>query len=280
MKNFLKRIDPLVWFVCLGGAIFAFDAGNRNASREVIEVTPEMATRIVSNQEAIAGVALSPERAAALLARYADEEILAREAVARGLHLGDGKVRARLIARMEFLLSTEAPAPTEADLETFRAQKPERYMTARRYSFEHRFFGADEQAADAAITSYRSGGRMPETGTEAFWLGQEMDAYASAQLLSVLGHKFLKALPDLPRGEWSGPVESRRGWHLVRLTDVIEPAPLPEDELLFRLMDDWRRKHRLQARENALAELRHAYEIRLPSEPDAGPGAASAGPAK
>lgn len=279
MKRFFSRIDPLFWFACLGGAIFALDSLNRGATREVIEVTPAMAEVIVANREALAGIALSPERAGALLARYADEEILAREAVAKGLHLGDGKIRARLISRMEFLLSTEAPEPTARDLERLKAEKPERYMTARRYSFEHRFFGANEDAARAAMDAYRTGGTMTETGPEPFWLGDTMEAYASTQLLSVLGHKFARALPDMPRGAWTGPVESRRGWHLVRLTEIVEPGPLPEDELQFRLADDWRRKHRFEAREEALTELRQSYDIRLPGEPT-GIGAAAAGPAQ
>ena len=265
MRSFLSRTDPLVWFFLLGGTFFVLDAWRSEPPREVIEITPGMAQVILSNRGALMGQELPPDLAASALDRFVEDEILVREAVARGLHLGDAKLRARLIGKMEFLLATEAPAPTEEDLADLRAESPDRYETLRRYSFEHRFFGDDRAAAEAAMVRLQSTGAMLSTGPERYWLGDTMEAYSGLQLSSVMGMTFLRVLPDLPMNEWAGPVRSGRGWHLVRMTEVTEPGPLPEEELQARLLDDWRKRQWMEARAAALKQMAQDYDIRLPA---------------
>jgi parvulin-like peptidyl-prolyl isomerase len=79
-----------------------------------------------------------------------------------------------------------------------------------------------------------------------------------------MGASFLRAMPELPFDEWSGPIRSGRGWHLIRMTGVQEPGPLPDWELQARLLDDWHRSQWMTARQDALRDFARRYDIRLP----------------
>ncbi|MGB0903890.1 MAG: peptidyl-prolyl cis-trans isomerase [Mangrovicoccus sp.] len=271
------RLDPLVWFLGFGVVIFALNAWRAAPERPVIDISPETAAIVVQNREALIGARLEPDQAARLIGRFADDEILLREAVAVGLHLQDAKIRARLIDKMEYLLASEAPEPRAEDLADLQASNPMRYKTVKRFSFEHRFFGEDRAAAQEALAVYDAGGPMIAKGPEAFWLGEDMQAYATVQLQTVLGHDFSKSLRDAEPGPWFGPVQSGRGWHLVRLYEVHEPKPLPDADLAARLREDWRALYRQDARDEALERLRQGYEISLPEPGEADYGAALAG---
>lgn len=215
----IRSVDPLIGFTLAGGAIFLLHAlvAEPPIERERIEVTATTVDEIIRLRSEILSRPLTDEERAELIEQFVDEEILVREAVARGLHLADGKVRQRLRERMEFLLAESAPEPTAADLDRLRARHPNRYKTPQTVTFEHVFFAEDRGAAAALLEEVRDAARMPEAAGERFWLGRRMERYSASQLLVVLGAGFVDALGAMPTGEWTGPIESGRGWHLVRL---------------------------------------------------------------
>ena len=96
-------------------------------------------------------------------------------------------------------------------------------MTPRKVTFEHVFFETNPSEADAWYKLARSQGDIPADVGDMFWLGRRMEQYSASQLLTVLGDEFVKQLKDLPLNEWSEPIQSARGAHIVRLEEVHEP---------------------------------------------------------
>jgi peptidyl-prolyl cis-trans isomerase C len=191
--------------------------------------------------------------------------------VSRDLHLNDPRVRKRLTDKMNFLLSEEPPEPTAADLQALYDADPGRYRTPRSTSFEHIFFTKDRAAAEALMARIRVGEEPVEGEGDKFWLGRQMQRYSAGQLLTLLGYKFERALRTVPVGEWRGPIQSGRGWHLVRVSARHEPEDLPDTERLRRLRADWDARHRERSRERRMAELRSHYEVVLPDPALDGP---------
>lgn len=261
--------EPLIGFLILGGGIFLLNAWASGPERQQIVLSPPVAEDLLKMQSELLGRPLAPPERQAVIQAYLDNEVLVREAVARGLYLDDARVRKRLTDKMNFLLSDEPTEPTGADLQTLYDADPKRYRTPKSISFEHIFFNSDEAAAEAEMGRIRDGEEPAEGSGDRFWLGRQMPRYAAGQLLTLFGYEFERALRELPVGEWQGPIRSARGWHLVKVLARHEPEDLPEQERLRRLRADWDARYREQSRGLRLAELRNHYEIVMPEPPEA-----------
>jgi parvulin-like peptidyl-prolyl isomerase len=94
-----------------------------------------------------------------------------------------------------------------------------------------------------------------------------MERYTAEQARVIFGDAFTAAVDALPAGEWSGPIESSRGWHLVRLTEFHPPEPLRGNDLQVRLREDWAQAAWMEMRKRQLADLRRNYAVDLPEWP-------------
>lgn len=260
--------EPLFGFCIVGVLVFGLDASFSEPERPRILIETGTVDRFVEERELVLGRTLSAAEREDIVTRLVDSEILAREAVARDLHLNDLKLRESLAARMNFLLEDAAIEPTDEDLASLRTARPDRYMLPKTVTFRHAFFPKSEIAADAALVEIRAGRLDPAKAGERFWLGHRMERYAASQLLTVLGGSFVSVLRNLPQAEWAGPVQSGRGWHLVYLEGFHEPEALPPEELDRRLREDWQEQQQRVNRDAAIAELRAGYTIDV-IDPDA-----------
>ena len=270
-SNWFTR-EPLLGFLILGGVLFVLNYLVNEPERDEIVLTPAAVEDLVQMRSELLSRPLVRAEREALIHDYVDQEILIREAVARGLNLNDSRVRKRLIDKMNFLLSEEPPEPTGVDLQALYDADPGRYRTPKTTSFEHIFFTRDKAAAEALLDRIQAGEAPDADAGDKFWLGRQMRQYSAGQLLTLLGYKFERALQKLPVGEWQGPIRSGRGWHLVRVLARHEPEELPEQERLRLLRGDWDASYREQSRERRLAELRDHYEAVLPEPSDDGAG--------
>lgn len=264
--------EPLVGFAIVGAALFGLDALVSEPGKPTIVVSQAGIDSLVEERELILGRSLSGSERMELVEEHIDSEVLAREAIANGLHLSDPKLRARLVSRMAFLLEDAGPDPTAEDLEALRAGRPERYMTPKTVTFRHAFYPDSEDRAAADLARIQAGTLDPEQAGEKFWLGANMEYYAASQLLTVLGAEFVSALRGLPEGQWTGPVRSGRGWHLVLLEGFHAPQPLPAEEIDRRLRADWQEQQVRESRQAGIAALRAGYVIErvgapAPAEP-------------
>ena len=150
--------EPLVGFAVAGAALFGLDALLSANEKPVIVVSEAWIDSLVEERELLLARALSDAERTELVEQHIDNEVLAREAIANGLHLSDPKLRARLVARMAFLLEDAGRDPTAADLEALRAERPERYMTPKTVTYRHAFY-PDSEARAAGCRLARSARR-------------------------------------------------------------------------------------------------------------------------
>jgi hypothetical protein len=102
---------PLLHFVLIGGALFAFVAGRRPparvgevpTARQPVVITAAQVEQLRDDYARETGRAPSREEEAALIDRAVEEELLYRAALARGLDRGDRSIRWRLTEKMRFL---------------------------------------------------------------------------------------------------------------------------------------------------------------------------------
>lgn len=214
-----------------------------------------------------------------LVDEYVTEEALYREAVALGLDRDDLVVRRRMRQKMEFLNDGLALGePGEEALRAFLAEHPERFGVPPRLGFVQVFLdperGAVEQRAGGLVARLRAG-ETPDALGDATLLPRRMDDATPAQVADRFGPEFAEALGRAPEGEWTGPLASGFGAHLVRV-DARRPGRIPGlEEVREAVEREWLAEQRAQARERFHRTLRSRYEVEVHMPR---PGAASAAP--
>ena len=271
MKKLLK--EPLLHFLALGAVVFALNAWRQKtrpieASAPRIEVTAAVIERLRAASERQFGKTPDAEELRGQVAAHIREEVFCREALALGLDRDDTIVRRRLAQKMEFLMGDIAGAaePADAVVREFFEKNAARYAKAGRVSFRHVYFSKEKRgaAADAAAAEALAAlakGVSDETMGDSFLHGFEFAEREQADVIAAFGREFAEKLAALPTGEWSGPVESSYGLHLVRVEARLEPRAVKFDEVRETVLRDFHDDRRRIANDEVFEKLRERYQI-------------------
>jgi hypothetical protein len=285
--------EPLLHFLAIGAALFllydAVNGGRSDAPRQIVI----SAARI----EALAGnftsVWMRPPTAAelkGLVDDYVAEEVYYREAVAMGLDQDDTVIRRRLRQKMEFISEDVANSvePDAAELQEFLAQNAGKFARPAVLSFQQVYLSverrgdsvrADAERLLAELQAGRSAATAAEIGDSTL-LPATMEAASPQAIANAFGQEFAQQVDEAPVGQWSGPIESGFGLHLVRVDErVVTDAPTL-GEIRPIVLREWQAAQRHTQNQSFLTELRGKYEVRVEG-PAAGliatPAAGSAG---
>ncbi len=264
VRNLLKR-EPLIQFALAAAGLFILYGAIAPAEEETIRVTPEFAQNLVTERQELLGRGLSSAERAELVARFVDEEILVREALARDLARRDGKVRQRLVSKMFFLLDEEPREPGSQELEAFYESRSGLYRTPPTVSFEHAYFEIAPADPESVLEALRAQAPAESIG-DRFWLGATLERIAEPELRAGFGGGFGGQLATLDPGTWQGPLTSGRGTHFVRVIARHEPRQVTREALGARLREDWLEAQRDRARQRELAELRQRFRVVVETE--------------
>lgn len=261
--------QPLLHFIVLGACVFAVHAAVRAPARDpsVITLTPAFLRGLAARERTRLGREPSPAELAIAREAYITEEVLYREALSMGLDRGDPIIRQRLVQKMEFLAedAEDVRAPTEDELRAFVRDNPSRYALPARVTVEHVFVRAERPDRESAVTALRAqlaAGASPEPLGDPFPLGRALSSRTEEELTNAVDPAFVRAAMSLETGRWSGPVVSRYGTHLLRVT-AREPArPAAIADVRDRAREDLLNDRRAAGRRRALAEIRARYTVR------------------
>ena len=167
------------------------------------------------------------EELTGLVADHLKEEVLAREAKALELDVGDTIVRRRLAQKMAFLLddTIRTAEPPEAELRALYETRPDLVRTPARVSFSQVFFRREQGdgRARASLAALSDAAAIPDEQGDRLLLGDTFADQDEQALTNLFGASFAQAVLALPVGRWSGPVESGYGLHLVKVTAASPP---------------------------------------------------------
>jgi hypothetical protein len=272
MKRFIK--EPLVHFLVLGALLFAvygwLDRDDRapQTTRQVCVRESDVAWlsdawsrqwRCLPTQEELRG----------LVTAYLKEELLVREAREMKLDENDTVIRRRLAQKVEFLVQdTWSPAePTEDDLRQFFVDNPERFQSDARTSFSQVFFSREKRknaAADAkaALAKLAYGARAETMGDDFLDTAEFRDADPQT-VASQFGLAFAHCVFSLAPGEWSGPIESGFGVHLVRVSESKPGRQREFTAIKAQVLERWREQRQGETNEKYFASLLKKYDVVL-----------------
>jgi peptidyl-prolyl cis-trans isomerase C len=305
---------PLLHFLILGLALLGlrgwWEREGRGTQRPRIVMGSADIGRLRHAWSIDHGAPPTSAEEAQLLRDALDEEILYREALARGFDRSDAASRERLVRLAGFVgeergdrdeLEREArrlglersdlvlrrhltemarlaigwlgPAdmPSEADLGTYLARHAAEFVPPERIRLTHIYLSAavrgERLAADAAalLVKLRRSKVRPDDAPalgEAFIRGARLDL-ARGDLERVFGAGFAEAVDAAPVGEWTGPVASAYGLHLVWV-HARETGPAPAlDAVRGRVLHGWLRERSETRARATMATLRTRYDVQI-----------------
>ncbi len=215
----------------------------------------------------------TPEELRGLLDRYVREEVLYREALARGLDKNDMTVRRAMAQKLEFIGSSQAQGeePTEAEMQAYFSLRQERYRQPARASFAQIYISTDDRSAAESreialdILTRIQGRSLDQLDLETLGDPLMLDPYFrdkdERQIATLFGGTFADSLMQVPSGEWAGPLASGYGLHLVYLTEK-QASFIPEwSAMQAAIRQDMEREAGEAARELFYTEILRNYDV-------------------
>jgi hypothetical protein len=277
MRNWLR--EPLLHFLLLGAGLFVLfhwvRGGETDAPREIV-VTEARADALAEN---FAKTWMRPPTALevrGLVDDFVKEEIFYRESIAIGLDRDDTVIRRRLRQKMEFVSEDVAAArqPTEGELQQFLDAHAEKFVEAPTLSFQHVYFSTDRRgdaargAAERLLAELQAG-RGPADPAQAgdpTLLPPSMERATPQDIANSFGEAFATDVEAAPEGQWTGPVESAYGLHLVRVSARTAAARPTLAEIRPAVLREWQAAQRQQVNDAFYQSLRSKYEVRYDGE--------------
>ena len=209
-----------------------------------------------------------------ILEDHIREEVLYREAVARGYDRNDVVIRRAMRQKMEFLGETVADRAeiTDEEIGAYFALRTERYRVPPRVSFVHVYFSTDARGAhvEADVQAALEELRKQDLDTfelaawgDRFMLHSQYVQQSEQNLRLVFGNDFAAEVIAFEPGVWMGPVLSGYGLHLVRVSDRTESYVPELSAVKQRVRTDMEFEARNAAKEQLYQEILRQYQVVL-----------------
>jgi hypothetical protein len=262
--------EPLLHFLMIGLALFVLydKVAEPNRAGMSIVVSEAMVNEMAREHEMRWTRKPSDQELAGLVDAYVRDEILYREGLALGLDRDDALIKRRVRQKFEVIAEEQSAreAPSDADLTAYISANAGRFLLPATLSFEQIFF--DNTGTPADVERAVAGARVAVArGADARRLGQasmlpRRVANTTQDLVArEFGAGFARQVETTPLGQWSGPIASSFGAHLVRVT-ARTPASLPDLDGIRRIVArEWENERRVSARSDSYQQLRGNYTV-------------------
>ncbi len=259
--------EPLVPFALIGGLLFAVYGFGKPEEVETIEITPQTVQALADAEENLRGRPVTDDGRQILIDGHIEDEILMREALRRGIERKDARVRQRLLTVMRSALDEQVPEPTRAELQTYFRDNADRYAAQEAVTFDQVFFSFGNEPADSdALLAQLQGGADHRPMGERSWAGYTMRKMTRPEMLPVFGGDFATGVFELAPNEWTGPLDSVRGVHFLRVTER-QTLPAPTfDQMEENLRQDWMFNRRRDVQTRKIENMKKRYRVVLTKE--------------
>lgn len=274
MKKLLH--EPLVHFLLLGLLVFA---GFRFASRSEVGEPGQIVVTQAQIESLVTGYTRTWQRRPTtlelevLIREYIREEVCTREAMALGLDKDDSVIRRRLRQKLEFIFDSVASQvePTDEELAQYLKTHAKAFHGERQFTFSQVYLDPQKHGEsltrDVAqmLTQLRLAGLKADLSPmgDSLLLEQTFAAVPAGEVSKQFGEKFMTKLVDLPLGEWSGPIESGYGVHLVLVTQRSDGEMRALAEVRDTVRRDWLNAQRSETNEKFYQALLKRYTVTI-----------------
>ena len=284
MSRWLK--EPLFHFLLIGAALFALYGwqADDNAERpDQIIFTEADVDRLINLWERKWQRLPTQQELQGLIEQQIREEVLYREALAMGLDRDDMVVRRRMSQKMEFISNDLASLaePDDAQLQAYLEKHSKKFAIPGRISYSQVYLNASQRGEQVFADAEKLLEELSQSAIDvditmagdSFMGGYSFNDETDFGVARIFGQLFAKQIFELPVGEWSGPVESGYGLHLVHVDSRTDSRAPSLEQVRDKVRVEWVAEQQRKTNDLLYSELRKRYEITI--EGPAGPQAAA-----
>lgn len=264
MKKILK--EPLVQFLTIGALLFfVFGLINTEESRSEIVVDTNLINELVAKWELKRNRQPSLQELKGLVNQYIEQEVLYREALAMNLDHNDEIVKRRLAQKMEFISDAlaETLQPTEEMLVTYYEEHKENYIKSPIYTMQQVYFSEDKRGNVFEDVKSALKSENPEDLGDNISLSSQYTSVSALKIARDYGSAFATALDSLPIGEWTGPIYSGFGVHIIFISEKKPSGYFSFNEVAEKVNVDYNYEASNDFRKELITSLLKNYTINI-----------------
>ena len=204
-----------------------------------------------------------------LIDAWVREEVLYREGLSIGFDQNDPVIRRRVAQKMTFVADGMVPeSPTEQELEAWLSDNIASYEIPASYSLRQVYIDPqrhpdDLEAVLARTKTALQNGDDPALHGDSSLLLSAVESASSLDVARIFGSEFVEGLAGVTVGEWSGPVQSGYGLHLVLVSDYVAARDPVLEEVRAAVERDVLSEKAKQINDAFYASLRQNYTVRI-----------------
>jgi hypothetical protein len=280
MMNFKVKTllsEPIVLFILIGSVLYLLQALVFNtdpSARKQIIVTSEQLQQL---ENGFANTWMRPptqNELEGLLADHIRNEVFYREALAMGLDENDQVIRNRMRQKLELLMDNMASVnvPSEQMLEAFLQEHADDFKKDYQVSFIQVFVNPELQSdpriiAENLLDQLRDGASPEDLGDRTM-MGYAFPEYSQTDVGRRFGTDFAMQIMLVKSNDWSGPLNSGIGLHLIRI-DHFEEGTLPElSEIRKSVEREWMARQKSELKAAAYEKLLEGYDVQIEEKGD------------
>lgn len=276
MKTLLK--EPLFHFLLMGIGLFIIYGivSNDQTNEETIVINDFDVDNIIASWEMQWKRLPTDEELKSLILQNIKQEIFYQEALKMNLDHNDEIIKRRLSQKMQFLSSDIASLnePNDDEILAFYKDNVASYMSHNSYELYQIIYSLDYHNNPKAKAENMLQSISQQDPKMAENLGDKMPfpfyfkSIDESELNRQLGLNFTDELEKLEVNQWTGPIKSGFGYHLVFIADKKESAPIPFNEIQADVLRDLEYENQKKMNEMIFEEFRKNYSIEYDLNPD------------
>jgi len=270
--------EPLVHFLALGAMMFvAYAWINKPAPDE-----GDTSKRIVIDQQELDHLIglwklqwkREPDvsEIQAIIDRYLRREVFYREALRMNLDHNDQIIKKRLAQKMEAVaidLSNLMQPRSDEQLREYFHRREDLFRLPQAFALRQVLFLPEEMDAGSVqvvLSALRGGADIPDDRRQKLAVSNHWPVTPVNALDQAFGGDFARALEKMPVGEWSGPIRSGYGWHLVFIETRQAPTLPPFEQVKEYVVRQFDYQAGIEAQDRVFRELLGDYQVEITAE--------------
>jgi peptidyl-prolyl cis-trans isomerase C len=203
-----------------------------------------------------------------ILQSHVKDEVLYQEALNQGLDRNSAVVKRALITQMDMMAEGQGSQRDigEADIQAYYNLRKEQFVRPAQLSFKQVYFDGEEDPGTLEMLRKRWNENDVdyETARESgktTMLSPVITGMPADLVDREFGEGFAARVEGLEPGQWSSPVPSVFGWHLIYTDTLIPSGTRSLEEVRPEILQQLQYEDKEAAREQFYTELLQQYEI-------------------
>jgi parvulin-like peptidyl-prolyl isomerase len=266
--------EPLFHFLLIGAGLFllyGWQTDDDALRPDQIVYTEAHIDRLINLWERKWQRLPTQQELQGLIEQQIREEVLYREALAMGLDKDDQVVRRRMSQKMEFISNDLASLaePDETQLQIYLDENAEKFAIPGRISYSQVYLNESQRGEQVYADAEKLLAELSQSTVDidismagdSFMGGYSFNDETDFGVARLFGKTFAQDLFKLPVGEWTGPVESGYGLHLVRVDSRTDSRAPSLEQVRDKVRAEWLAEQQRKTNDLLYSELRKRYEI-------------------